>query len=165
MLVEPPAVQTEPPPISYLYTHLHDSIRLELDNLGQAVLQLQQTGNSGSAGLGAELAALQNRYHFLEQVYKYHSSVEDEASAAAAAAARACTLRALPALRLPGSPHSAQAGAAGGAADPSARPRRVLPPHPRPAHARRPPPAAGGLPRPGLQSTQRHAGLLSRTRG
>ncbi|EFN52596.1 hypothetical protein CHLNCDRAFT_138627 [Chlorella variabilis] len=75
VLVEPPAVQTEPPPISYLYTHLHDSIRLELDNLGQAVLQLQQTGNSGSAGLGAELAALQNRYHFLEQVYKYHSSV------------------------------------------------------------------------------------------
>ena len=62
-------------PISYIYSHLHDSIRAELDTLAQAVLQLQH-----GAGLNVELAALQERYRFLEQVYKYHSSVEDEAS-------------------------------------------------------------------------------------
>jgi zinc finger-like protein len=68
-----------PPPINYIYSHLHDSIRAELDTLAAAVLALQQAGaSSGGAGLRSELAALQERYRFLEQVYKYHSSVEDE---------------------------------------------------------------------------------------
>jgi hypothetical protein len=77
VLVAGPAPQELWQPINYIYSHLHDSIRLELDNLGQAVLLLQQAGNGG-AGLGGDLAALQDRYRFLEQVYKYHSSVEDE---------------------------------------------------------------------------------------
>ncbi|KAL4436350.1 hypothetical protein ABPG77_009912 [Micractinium sp. CCAP 211/92] len=68
-----------PPPINYIYTHLHDSIRAELDTLAEAVTALQAAGAaSGGAGLGEGLRALRERYHFLEQVYKYHSSVEDE---------------------------------------------------------------------------------------
>ena len=70
------------PPICVIYSHLHDSIRAELDTLAAAVLALQQAGTaSGGAGLGEGLRALRERYRFLEQVYKYHSSVEDEASA------------------------------------------------------------------------------------
>lgn len=68
-----------PPPINYIYTHLHDSIRAELDTLAEAVTALQAAGAAnGGAGLGEGLRALRDRYHFLEQVYKYHSSVEDE---------------------------------------------------------------------------------------
>lgn len=76
-----------PPPINYIYTHLHDSIRAELDTLAEAVTALQAAGAaSGGAGLGEGLRALRERYHFLEQVYKYHSSVEDEVGAAQGAA-------------------------------------------------------------------------------
>lgn len=72
-----------PPPINYIYTHLHDSIRAELDTLAEAVTALQAAGAAnGGAGLGEGLRALRDRYHFLEQVYKYHSSVEDEVGAA-----------------------------------------------------------------------------------
>lgn len=144
MTSDPAAAAGEPPPpINYIYSHLHDSIRAELDTLAAAVLALQQAGASSSgAALRSELAALQEvrwgrvghnqggglaaachcrsravafpagsaplhraalpsslrlvcaaphcaallsgcfvvlqRYRFLEQVYKYHSSVEDE---------------------------------------------------------------------------------------
>jgi len=72
------------PPINYIYTHLHDSIRSELDTLASAVLDLQQAGTASSGtGLSEGLRALRERYRFLEQVYKYHSSVEDEVNAAA----------------------------------------------------------------------------------
>lgn len=74
-------------PIDFLYEHLHESIRRELDSLGKGVLDL---GTSIALGRGNEshsrsvahsqLLALQDRYGFLEQVYKYHSLVEDEAS-------------------------------------------------------------------------------------
>lgn len=73
---EPPA---PPPPINYIYTHLHDSIRAELDTLATAVLHLQQADARG-AELCDGLRELRYRWRFLEKVYKYHSSVEDEAS-------------------------------------------------------------------------------------
>lgn len=81
-MTQPEVGGSEPqPPLCFIYTHLHDSIRAELDTLAQEVLQLQQSSaSSGGAGLSQALAALGERYRFLEQVYKYHSSVEDEAS-------------------------------------------------------------------------------------
>lgn len=80
----PPPAASVPPPINVIYSHLHDSIRHELDALAAAVVALQQKGaaggpaSGGSGGLAVELEALRERYRFLEQVYTYHSSVEDE---------------------------------------------------------------------------------------
>jgi zinc finger-like protein len=64
-------------PIHFLYGHLHDSIRTELDNLSNWVLALEADNEQD---LQQRLQHLKERYHFLEQVYKYHSSVEDEVS-------------------------------------------------------------------------------------
>jgi hypothetical protein len=64
-------------PLLFFYTHLHDAIRAELGTLSQSVADLEGA-SSGGQGLEAQLAHLRDRYRFLEQVYKYHSSVEDE---------------------------------------------------------------------------------------
>lgn len=61
------------PPIDFFYSHLHDSIRGELQTLSDAVLGLE-----GCDNLPERLWHLRERYRFLGQVYKYHSSVEDE---------------------------------------------------------------------------------------
>ncbi|GBF95645.1 hypothetical protein Rsub_08627 [Raphidocelis subcapitata] len=66
-----------PPPVLFLYNHLHDAIRAELDALSSSVLALDASGG-GDAGVEAALLRLKARYRFLEQVYKYHSAVEDE---------------------------------------------------------------------------------------
>ena len=66
------------PPLKFIYSRFHDSIRSELDTLSQSVLALH-TG--ADQGLLDRLLALKERYHFLEQVYNYHSSVEDEVRA------------------------------------------------------------------------------------
>ena len=63
------AIPQDPhPPINWFYKHFHDALRSELDGLAQIVSNLQPNS----------LLALKERYHFLGQVYKYHSSVEDE---------------------------------------------------------------------------------------
>eukprot|EP00878_Enallax_costatus_P012246 GHUV01012789.1.p1 GENE.GHUV01012789.1~~GHUV01012789.1.p1 ORF type:complete len:126 (+),score=8.57 GHUV01012789.1:202-579(+) len=64
-------------PINFLYGHLHNSIRTELDNLSTWALSLEADNEQD---LVHRLLHLKERYHFLEQVYKYHSSVEDEVS-------------------------------------------------------------------------------------
>lgn len=69
------AAQTTVHPIHFLYGHLHDSIRTELDSLSNWVLALEADNEQD---LLKRLLHLKERYHFLEQVYKYHSSVEDE---------------------------------------------------------------------------------------
>lgn len=61
------------PPIEFFYSHLHDSIRGELATLAADVQRLE-----GAEDLGEQLWHLRERYRFLGQVYKYHSSVEDE---------------------------------------------------------------------------------------
>ncbi|KAK9866277.1 hypothetical protein WJX84_001775 [Apatococcus fuscideae] len=69
-----PTLQS-PPPINFFYEHFHNSIRTELDSLSRTVAKL----TSAPEGVAADLLhVLQNRYKFLEQVYTYHSSVEDE---------------------------------------------------------------------------------------
>lgn len=65
----------EQPPIHFFYTHFHDSIRLELDELAVRMRYLE---TAGEQHLHALLIELTDSYRFLEQVYKYHSSVEDE---------------------------------------------------------------------------------------
>ena len=70
------AAEASPPPVLFLYSHLHNAIRGELDALSSAVLSLDSNG--GDAEGEAALLRLKERYRFLEQVYKYHSAVEDE---------------------------------------------------------------------------------------
>lgn len=70
-----PGTAAAPPPINFFYSHFHNAIKIELDSLSTSVLLLEQAiGNE----LVSLLQHLKERYHFLEQVYKYHSSVEDE---------------------------------------------------------------------------------------
>lgn len=75
---EAPGTEHQHAPINFLYGHLHDSIRTELQNLSTWALQLEA---SSEQDLVHRLLHLKERYHFLEQVYKYHSSVEDEVRA------------------------------------------------------------------------------------
>ncbi|KAL3136530.1 hypothetical protein ABBQ38_005780 [Trebouxia sp. C0009 RCD-2024] len=63
------------PPINFFYSHFHNSIRNELDMLSQSMSELSSASQEKIHG---RLTILKNRYRFLEQVYKYHSSVEDE---------------------------------------------------------------------------------------
>ncbi|KAL6749646.1 hypothetical protein V8C86DRAFT_973530 [Haematococcus lacustris] len=62
------------PPLNYFYSHFHDSIKAELASLVKWVQQLSGDGVANES----QLLELRERYKFLEQVYKYHSSVEDE---------------------------------------------------------------------------------------
>ena len=129
-------------PIHYIYSHLHDAIRGELDRLGEAVAALQLAAAGGGGGepatappaLGPRLEALQEQYRFLAQVYTYHSSVEDEVRA--------------------------RWGGGGGRGRGGGSTRRVPP---RPALTRptlqRPLNTTGSVPRAGLQGAQRHDGI------
>lgn len=63
------------PPINFFYSHFHNSIRNELDLLSQSMSELS---SASQENIHERLTILKNRYRFLEQVYKYHSSVEDE---------------------------------------------------------------------------------------
>jgi len=67
-------------PLLFFYTRLHDAIRSELDALSELVLKLEGSLSAGDE-IEAQLVYLTGRYRFLEQVYKYHSSVEDEVTA------------------------------------------------------------------------------------
>ena len=70
-----PASNSKHPPINFFYSHFHNSIRNELDTLSQCMSELALASQENVHG---RLTVLKNRYRFLEQVYKYHSSVEDE---------------------------------------------------------------------------------------
>ena len=63
-------------PLNFIYSHLHNSIRSELNALNQIVLALEPANSEHE--LMGRLVGLKERYCFLESVYKYHSSVEDE---------------------------------------------------------------------------------------
>lgn len=67
----------ECPPINIIYSHYHNAIRAELSRLANNVNELEKltTGK-----LAERLAALRTQCRFLEKIYKYHSSVEDEVS-------------------------------------------------------------------------------------
>ena len=63
-------------PLNFIYSHLHNSIRSELNALNQIVLALEPATSEHE--LMGRLVGLKEQYRFLESVYKYHSSVEDE---------------------------------------------------------------------------------------
>jgi hypothetical protein len=63
------------PPLNFFYTHFHNSMKSELEALANFITALNV---ESKVGLQAKLLELRGRYRFLEQVYKYHSSVEDE---------------------------------------------------------------------------------------
>jgi zinc finger-like protein len=62
------------PPINFIYGHFHNSIRADLSFLADRVRSLEVP----TEGVELMLRDLRERYKFLEQVYKYHSTVEDE---------------------------------------------------------------------------------------
>lgn len=66
------------PPIDFFYRHFHNSIRDELSVLAGWVSSLDVCAESE---INNKLLDLKARYKFLEQVYKYHSHVEDEVRA------------------------------------------------------------------------------------
>ena len=76
-MIPSPGASVGPAPLLFFYTHLHDAIRSELDSLSEAVLQLENEKGSLEQ-IANQLTRLRSRYRFLEQVYKYHSNVEDE---------------------------------------------------------------------------------------
>lgn len=59
-------------PIRFLYLYLHQAIKNELASLAEWLQRLED-GEDASA-----LSGLLERYAFLQQIYKCHSSVEDE---------------------------------------------------------------------------------------
>ncbi len=63
-------------PVNFIYRSFHNSIRSELDSLSESVLVLEHLSIEGD--LLRALEDLKERYRFLEQVYKFHSSLEDE---------------------------------------------------------------------------------------
>ena len=66
-------------PVNFVYLHVHNAIREELLGLEAGVKEL--LSETDEAALLGKLAALKKRYTFLERIYKYHSSVEDEVNA------------------------------------------------------------------------------------
>lgn len=66
------------PPLNFFYSHFHNSIKAELELLVKWVQDLDAPGALSDDQLQPKLLELRERYRFLEQVYKYHSSVEDE---------------------------------------------------------------------------------------
>lgn len=71
-----PASTMRYPPINFVYRHLHDSIRTELASVSELVLALEEDVNSED--VLQQLKVLESRYQMLEQINRYHSSVEDE---------------------------------------------------------------------------------------
>ncbi len=63
-------------PVNLLYLHFHDAIRAELVSLETALGELEAATALGT--LSTDLLALKDRYVFLQQIYGYHSNVEDE---------------------------------------------------------------------------------------
>ena len=82
LALEPGNQSAPSPPLRFFYSHFHDSIRSELDALSQSVLGLD---SGADQRLLDRLLVLKERYQFLEQVYNYHSSVEDEVNCPTAA--------------------------------------------------------------------------------
>jgi hypothetical protein len=66
-------------PVNFIYRSFHDSIRSELESLLESVLALEPASPSGD--LVGALERLRERYRFLEQVYRCHSTLEDEVRA------------------------------------------------------------------------------------
>lgn len=77
-LVSQPSAASSFSPIHFIYTHLHNAIRAELDFLGQQVQALEPALDVQANDLERHLTSLNTRYKFLTNIYKYHSSVEDE---------------------------------------------------------------------------------------
>lgn len=84
-------------PVNFIYRSFHDSIRSELESLLESVLALEP--NSPSDSLVAALGRLRERYRFLEQVYKCHSTLEDEVRPVARKGTCGCCYQRHPPLR------------------------------------------------------------------
>lgn len=86
------------PPINFVYKHLHDSIRNELESIAKLVASLEE--DVQREDVVQQLETIQSRYQLLEQINRYHSCVEDEvrrsrSSRSSRTPVRACCLSAL----------------------------------------------------------------------
>lgn len=82
------AIAPDGAPVNFVYLHVHNAIRSELVSLEAGVKEL--VSETDGDALLTKLAALKERYTFLERIYKYHSSVEDEVLADVARVPHAC---------------------------------------------------------------------------
>lgn len=69
------ASRLECPPINLIYSHYHNAIRSELSRLTTNTNELESLPHGRLVG---HLQDLKTQFRFLEKIYKYHSSVEDE---------------------------------------------------------------------------------------
>jgi hypothetical protein len=94
------AASAGPPyaPINFVYRHLHDAIRAELDRLTTLVADVESRAREPDV-LRA-LHVLRERYHLLVQVNRCHSSVEDEARRSLPALHPACPSSPIAMIRL-----------------------------------------------------------------
>ncbi len=65
-------------PLTLFYKHLHDAIREELGVIMNLASDFLSRDSSGSAEYLSAVSILRKKNHFLEFVYKYHSTIEDE---------------------------------------------------------------------------------------
>jgi hypothetical protein len=71
------SLENDFPPASFVYKHLHDSIRADLAQLSAEVQAIEAMLHTGK-DVTERLVGLQKRYQMLVQVNRYHSCVEDE---------------------------------------------------------------------------------------
>ena len=65
-------------PLTLFYTHLHDAIREELGVIMNLASDFLSRDSSGSVEYVSAVSILRKKNQFLENVYKYHSTIEDE---------------------------------------------------------------------------------------
>ena len=73
----PPSQQTLQP-LTLFYKHLHDAIREELGVIMNLASDFLSRDSGGNAEYLSAVSILKTKNHFLEFVYKYHSTIEDE---------------------------------------------------------------------------------------
>lgn len=64
-------------PVRFVYKYLHDAITCELEFLARGLEEVDDE----KPDAGGALKVLLERYQFLQQIYTYHSTVEDEVRA------------------------------------------------------------------------------------
>ena len=85
-----PADSESFPPINFVYQHLHNALRGELQRLAELVHSIE--ARVEAQDVSEDLQTLHDRYHLLVQVNRYHSSVEDEVPALRPPAERICAV-------------------------------------------------------------------------
>jgi len=68
--------EAEYPPINFVYKHLHDAMRAELESIAALMASLEASAQEEA--VVQQLETIQARFQLLGQINRYHSCVEDE---------------------------------------------------------------------------------------